>query len=118
MQTLANIMRCSLRNHTGGVGLPPGYDYAFPQEHTRIHVFITKEKPWQIAYPLFNNDATKHVKLYVPSNTTIKELMQNLGCNNEDAKKNILHEVTEQGNGKWVKGLTIVVSASFPWVKV
>ena len=37
--------------------------------------------------------------------------MQNLGCNNEDAKKNVLHELTEQGNGKWVKGLTITVSS-------
>lgn len=106
-------MNDSLRNHTGGAGLPVGYDYAFPHEHTKIHVFTTKEKPWQIANPLWNWDATKHVKLFVPSNTTVKELMQNLGCTNEDAKKNVLHEVTEQGNGKWVKGLTIVVSAIF-----
>ncbi len=33
--------------------------------------------------------------------------MQNLGCTNADAKKNVLYEVAEQGNGKWVKGLTI-----------
>lgn len=37
--------------------------------------------------------------------------MQNLGCVNKDAKKNVLHEVTEQGNGKWLKGLTITVSS-------
>ena len=35
--------------------------------------------------------------------------MQNLGATNEDAKKNVLYELTEQGNGKWVKGLTITV---------
>ena len=89
--------------------MPPGYDYAFPREHTKIHVFITKEKPWQNVTPLWNWDASKHVKLLVPSNTTVKELMQNLGATNEDAKKNVLHELTEQGNGKWVKGLTITV---------
>ena len=75
----------------------------------KIHVFTTKEKPWQVAYPLHSWDAAKHVKLFVPVTTTVKELMQNLGCTNADAKKNVLHEVTEQGNGKWVKGLTIVV---------
>jgi hypothetical protein len=99
-----------LRNDTGGIGLPPGYDYAFPHEHTKIHVFTTKEKPWQNQMPLWNWDATKHVKLLVPSTTTVKGLMQNLGCTNEDAKKNVLYEVSEQGNGKWVKGLTITVS--------
>lgn len=75
-----------------------------------IHVFTTKQKPWQNLKPLWNWDASKHVKLLVPSNSTVKELMQNLGCANVDAKKNVLHEVTEQGNGKWVKGLTITVS--------
>lgn len=43
----------------------------------------------------------------VPDNTTIKELMQNLGATNKDAKKNVLYEVTEKGNGLWTKGLTI-----------
>ncbi|KAH8661691.1 hypothetical protein BGZ60DRAFT_91017, partial [Tricladium varicosporioides] len=95
------------RNHTGGVGLPPGYDYAFPAEHCKIHVFKTKEKPWQHLSPLWAWDQTTHVKLMVPCRTTIKELMQNLGCVNEDAKKNVLYEVSEHGNGKWLKGLEI-----------
>jgi hypothetical protein len=91
-----------LRNHTGGVGLPPGYDYAFPQEHCKIHVFKTKEKPWQTT--LWKEDNSKHVKLFVPTGTTIKELMRNLGCTNEDAKKNIMYEVVESGNGQWKVG--------------
>ena len=91
-----------LRNHTGGVGLPPGYDYAFPQEHCKIHVFKTKEKPWQTT--MFKEDNTTHVKLFVPTGTTVKELMQNLGCTNEDAKKNIMYEVVESGNGQWKVG--------------
>ncbi|KAH6677121.1 hypothetical protein B0J14DRAFT_635869 [Halenospora varia] len=96
-----------LRNHTGGVGLPPGYDYAFPSEHCNIHVFKTKEKPWQHSGPLWAWDQTTHVKLMVPCRATVKELMQNLGCVNEDAKKNVLYEVTEHGNGRWLRGLEI-----------
>jgi hypothetical protein len=65
--------------------------------------------------PLWNWDASKHVKLFVPSNTTVKELMQNLGATNEDAKKNVLHELTELGNGKWVKGLTVTVCLILGW---
>jgi len=38
--------------------------------------------------------------------TTLKELMQNLGCDNKEAKKNKIHEVQEVGNGKWAKGLS------------
>jgi hypothetical protein len=95
-----------LRNHTGGVGLPPGYDYAFPQEHCKIHVFKTKEKPWQTT--VFKEDSSKHVKLFVPTGTTVKELMQNLGCTNEDAKKHILYEVVEAGNGQWKVGAKFI----------
>lgn len=95
-----------LRNHTGGVGLPPGYDYAFPTEHTKIHVFKTgPTPPWR--QTLWSGDASNHVKLLVPCTSTVKELMQNLGCTNSDAKKNKLHEIQEAGNGKWVKGITI-----------
>lgn len=95
-----------LRNHTGGVGLPPGYDYAFPSDHTKIHVFKTgPTPPWR--QTLWSGDASNHVKLFVPCTTTVKELMQNLGCTNGDAKKNKLHEVQETGNGRWVKGITI-----------
>lgn len=95
-----------LQNHTGGVGLPSGYDYAFPIEHTKIHVFKTgSTPPWrQILWP---GDTRNHVKLVVPCATTVKELMQNLGCTNKDPKKNQVHEVQETGNGRWVKGLTI-----------
>ena len=95
-----------LRNHTGGVGLPPGYDYAFPTEHTKIHVFKTgPTPPWRQV--LWSGDASNYVKLLVPCTTTVKVLMQNLGCTNSDAKKNKLHEIQEAGNGRWVKGITI-----------
>jgi hypothetical protein len=94
-----------LRNHTGGIGLPPGYDYAFPREHTKIHVFKTKQKPWQST--IWTNDTSTHVKLFVPVHTTTKELMQNLGCVNEEAKMNIMYECVEKGNGQWATGLKL-----------
>jgi hypothetical protein len=94
-----------LRNQTGGVGLEPGYDYYFPKEHCKIHVFKTVEKPWHCT--VNGHDNSTHVKLYVPVNTNIKEMMQNLGCTNDDPKKNILYELTEKGNGQWSTGLRI-----------
>jgi len=33
--------------------------------------------------------------------------MKQLGCDNDEAKKNVLHEISEGGNGIWKKGLTI-----------
>jgi hypothetical protein len=95
-----------LRNHTGGVGLEPGYDYFFPKENCKIHVFKTVEKPWQCT--VHGHDNSTHVKLYVPVNTNVKDLMQNLGCTNDDPKKNILYELAEKGSGQWSTGLRIV----------
>lgn len=34
-------------------------------------------------------------------------MMARLGCTNKDAKKNMVNEVVEKGNGTWAKGLTI-----------
>jgi len=33
--------------------------------------------------------------------------MQQLGCDNPEAKKNILYEINEGGNGIWKRGLMI-----------
>lgn len=93
-----------LRNETGGCGYP-GYYYLYPQEHCKIHVFKTKEKPWQIT--TYKEDNASHVKLVVPVNMTVKELMQNLGLANDQAKMNIVYECTEKGNGRWASGLKI-----------
>ncbi|KAL3419674.1 hypothetical protein PVAG01_08172 [Phlyctema vagabunda] len=95
-----------LRNNTGGVGLPPGYNYLFPPTSCQIHVFKTATAPWDMA-GLSKDDARTHVKLVVPCNTSVKDLMQGLGCNNPDAAKNVLYEVTETGNGAWSRGLVI-----------
>ncbi|RDL33915.1 uncharacterized protein BP5553_08283 [Venustampulla echinocandica] len=103
-QTIPGI---HLRNHTGDVGVPWGYDYLFPKENCPIHVFKTTAKPWQIDTALHSWDDRQFVKLLVPVTTTIKELMQNLGANNADPKKNRLYEIAEAGNGKWLKGMEI-----------
>ncbi|PQE19236.1 hypothetical protein CJF30_00007588 [Rutstroemia sp. NJR-2017a BBW] len=91
-----------LRNQFGGVGLPPGYNYLFPKSHCMIH---GSTPPWQASTPLYNHDARNHKKFFVPANMTVGEMMKALGCNNEKADKNVLTEVTEAGNGRWLRGM-------------
>lgn len=97
----------SFRNPSGGVGLPPGYDYLFSAEHTVLHCFkpTTQTPPWQTNYNPY--DHSKFCKMFAPTNMTVGELIGKLGLNNKDAKKNIIHEVIEKGNGAWAKGLSI-----------
>ncbi|KAM3076271.1 hypothetical protein ACMFMG_006224 [Clarireedia jacksonii] len=80
-----------IRNQSGGIGLPPGYNYLFPKEHSLT--------------PLWNYDGRNHKKFFVPAGMTVEEMMKALGCNNETADKNVMTEVTEAGNGKWLKGM-------------
>jgi len=87
----------------GFPGTPPGYDYIWPLEHTKIHVFKTKTKPWQSSF--LSDDAQTYAKFFVPVTMTTKELMQNLGCCNDKAGNNILYECVEKGNGKWASGM-------------
>ena len=97
----------NFRNPSGGIGLPPGYNYLFPPEHTVIHVFkpsTTKFPPWQQQMnPL---DPNLFFKLFAPTNLTMLELMGRLGLDNTEAKMNVIHEVVEKGNGAWAKGMT------------
>lgn len=82
-------------------GPDPGYNYIYPENHCKIHVLISKTAPWDNKGPLeqrcFN----------VPTGITVKELMQQFGCTNEDPKKNKLYEVTQGRDGRWYKGVTI-----------
>lgn len=115
--------------------MEPGYNYIFPDKHCKIHVFKTENPPWEYdPWQLSPFDNLKHAKLMVPVSvspfsspfplpssltsrpkrlttelgvqTTIKDFMQNIGCNNPEAGENVMHEISEAGNGKWVKGLT------------
>lgn len=45
------------------------------------------------------------MKFFVPANMTVKDMMVQLGCDNKDSNKNVMTEVTEAGNGKWMKGM-------------
>lgn len=59
------------------------------------------EKPWQVS------GLKPFIGLVVPSNMSIKEFMQRIGLNNDDAKMNVLYEIVEKGNGFWSHGLKI-----------
>ncbi|TVY73236.1 hypothetical protein LSUE1_G009163 [Lachnellula suecica] len=96
-----------LRNYTGGVGMQPGYDYLYPTNHAMIHVIKGKTPPWQSGTILHSWDNNMHTKLLVATCMTVEMLMKGLGLDNKEAKKNVVYEVTESGNGKWSKGLTI-----------
>ncbi|KAG9232318.1 hypothetical protein BJ875DRAFT_467216 [Amylocarpus encephaloides] len=105
----------TFKNHLGGTGLPPNYNYIYPTRNTAIHVLKTAVRPWQLTTPMYPpspqnpypSPTIPFTAYYVPTNTTIKALMQNLGCTNEVAKKNRLYEISEMGGGRWTKGLEI-----------
>ena len=91
-----------MTNSTGGMGCEPGYNYFFPAEHTKVHVYRSAEPPWQCpANTEFDFHAT-----HVPCTTTLKEILKGFGATNAVAKKNKCFEITQAGNGKWYKGLS------------
>ncbi|KAH6694221.1 hypothetical protein BKA61DRAFT_564239 [Leptodontidium sp. MPI-SDFR-AT-0119] len=96
-----------LQNHLGGIGVPPGYNYIFPVEHTIIHVLKNATKPWQNDQTIHGIDPSTHTKFYVPVEMNVKEFMKRIGCDNADEKKNVVYEVVEKGNGKWAQGLKV-----------
>lgn len=87
-------------NSTGGAGCEPGYNYIFHDEHTKIHVFRTKEPPWRA--PRMNYS---FAKFQVPTNTTIAELMLRFGACNPNPALNRIVEVIEGGGGRWYRGM-------------
>lgn len=92
-----------MTNSSGGVGCEPGYNYFFPAEHTKIHVFKSNQAPWLLPV----NAQIPFVASHVPSGTTFAELLKGFGCCNANPKKNKCFEITSAGNGKWYKGLCI-----------
>ncbi|KAL1860685.1 hypothetical protein Daus18300_009028 [Diaporthe australafricana] len=97
-----SIPAVNMTNSTGGVGCEPGYNYFFPSEHTKIHVFKTgATAPWQLPV---NFTAPFHA-CHVPCNTTIAQLLKGFGACNPDPTKNKVIEVHQGGNGKWYKGM-------------
>lgn len=93
----------NMTNSTGGVGCEPGYNYFFPSEHTKIHVFKTNDTaPWQLPT---NFSAPFHA-CHVPTNTTIGQLLKGFGACNPNPELNKAIEVHQGGNGKWYKGMS------------
>ncbi|KAJ2898401.1 hypothetical protein MKZ38_003953 [Zalerion maritima] len=90
----------NLANQGGGVGLDPGYNYFFADEHCKMHILRTKTAPWNLA----QNTQVSFYPATVPCTVAIKDLMKGFGCNNPDPKKNKVYEIQEGGNGKWYKG--------------
>lgn len=94
----------NLPNAGGGIGLEPGMNYLFHDEHCKVFVITSPRPPWQAVAATPN---LPYQSFWVPCNTTVKSLMQQLGANNADAAKNTISECTPSGNGKWYKGITI-----------
>jgi hypothetical protein len=92
----------NFQNAPGGIANEPGYSYVFPKETCKLHVINSQNPPWQ-------NDGGYHLSCYnVPCNITLKELLQQFGCNNSNAGLNRVHEMAQGGDGRWYKGLTFV----------
>lgn len=98
----ASIPAVNMTNSTGGVGCEPGYNYFFPSEHTKIHVFKTNDTaPWQLP----ENFTVPFHACHVPTNTTIGQLLKGFGAVNPDPEMNKVIECHQGGNGKWYKGM-------------
>lgn len=97
-----DLPAANMTNSTGGVGCEPGYNYMYPAEHTKIHVFRTGDTPpWHLDA---NRPAHFHA-LHVPVNVTMAELLKGFGATNPDPRKNKVIEVHQGGAGKWYKGM-------------
>lgn len=93
----------NLKNVTGGIGLEPGYNYIFPDEHIFVHVLKTSCPPWLLE----GTEQIEYQAHKVPTCVTVGTMMAQFGCDNVEKKKNVLYEVTQGGNGKWYKGISI-----------
>ncbi|CAG9941152.1 unnamed protein product, partial [Clonostachys rosea f. rosea IK726] len=91
-----------MTNSTGGVGCEPGYNFFFPAETTKCHIFYSETPPWQLPA----NASVSFKAAHIPCNTLLSELLKGFGCTNEVPKKNRCVEVVAGGNGKWYKGIS------------
>lgn len=97
-----SIPAVNMTNSTGGVGCEPGYNYFFPSEHTKVHVFKTGDTaPWQIPA----NVTIPFHACHVPTNTTLGQLLKGFGAINPDPEMNKIFECHQGGNGRWYKGM-------------
>jgi hypothetical protein len=92
-----------MTNTSGGLGCEPGYNYFFPPEHTKVHVYRSEVPPWQLPA----GAQLEFTAAHLPCNITCAELLKGYGCTNENKKKNNCFEILPAGGGKWYKGLKI-----------
>lgn len=99
----SDLPAANLSNSTGGVGCEPGYNYFFPSEHCKMHVFKTgSTAPWQLP----PNFSVNFAPIHVPVGTTIGDLLKGFGATNPVGKKNKITEVVQGGGGRWYKGMS------------
>lgn len=98
----SSLPAANMSNSTGGVGCESGYNYFFPSEHTKIHVFRTGDTPPWLLPPNF---VFPFHAVHVPVITTLGDLLKGFGACNADASKNRVFEVHQGGGGKWYKGM-------------
>ncbi|KAF4973378.1 hypothetical protein FZEAL_9344 [Fusarium zealandicum] len=91
-----------MTNSSGGVGCEPGYNYFFPAEHVKVHVFKSDTPPWQLP----DNAQIPFIASHVPCDTKLADLLKGFGCTNSTPKKNRCFEIIAGGNGKWYKGFS------------
>lgn len=91
-----------MTNSSGGVGCEPGYNYFFPAEHTKCHIFRSNTPPWQLP----PGAQIQFKAAHIPCTVTLAELLKGFGCSNEAPKKNRCYEILPGGNGTWYKGIS------------
>lgn len=96
-----DLPAANMTNSTGGVGCEPGYNYFFPPEHTKVHIFKSSTPPWELPRPF----SVPFHACHIPVSTTVGELLRGMGATNPVARKNRVCEVVQGGNGKWYKGI-------------
>lgn len=94
-----------MTNSTGGVGCEPGYNYFFPSEHTKIHVFQTgATPPWSLPPSSRAAAAVPFHAVHVPVSTTLGDLLRGFGATHADPRRNRVFEVHQGGGGRWYRG--------------
>lgn len=96
-----NMPAAHMTNSSGGVGCEPGYNYFFPPEHTKVHVFRSNTPPWHLPAGAQIQFKAAHI----PVSVTLGELLKGFGCDNPSPKKNQCYEIIPGGNGTWYKGV-------------
>ena len=88
------------------VNLEPslGFGYIFPENNTTVHFFYEGTQPW-LSYGQLN-----YWKRMVPSDMTVRELIQRMGAPEGADDKNGITECIELGNGLWGQGRTFSIA--------